>query len=116
MKGFITPEKLRFHDSLISYAIKLLLSIIEGPVNTEIYKAIANSFDDFVTLTKRMEIIYERFVSQDLGLDVENVSLQDIKAHLKRDSFMGGIVEGFDIYSLINQLSILLPDVEDKIS
>ena len=29
---------------------------------------------------------------------------------------MGGIVEGFDIYSLINQLSILLPDVEDKIS
>jgi len=29
---------------------------------------------------------------------------------------MGGVVEGFDIYSLINQLSILLPDVEDKIS
>ncbi len=75
MKGFSTPEKIKFHDSLISYAIKLLLSIIEGPVNTEIYKALANSFDDFVILTKRMEIIYERFVSQDLGLNVENVSL-----------------------------------------
>ena len=55
MRGFTTPEKMKFHDSLISQAIKMLLSIIEGPLNKVIYQLMANSFDDFQILTKRME-------------------------------------------------------------
>lgn len=46
-KGFTTEEKLEFHDQLKMSAIKLLLSIIEGPVDMEIYRQIADSLDDF---------------------------------------------------------------------
>jgi hypothetical protein len=49
-------------------SIKLLLSIIEGPVDIEIYKQIADSLDDFQILIHRMEIIYEKFTHEDLGL------------------------------------------------
>jgi hypothetical protein len=77
-------------------SIKLLLSLIEGPVDTEIYRKIADSLDDFTILKKRLESIYERF-------------------SLKKDSFKNQIVEGFDIFTLINQLCIALVDVKTLI-
>jgi hypothetical protein len=49
-------------------SIKLLLSLIEGPVDTEIYRKIADSLDDFTILKKRLESIYERFLDEELGL------------------------------------------------
>jgi len=55
-------------------AIKLLLSIIEGSVNIDIYRQIADSLDDFVILTYRMESIYEKFVKDDLNIS-ENSTL-----------------------------------------
>jgi hypothetical protein len=55
-------------------AIKLLLSIIEGSVNIEIYRQIADSLDDFIILTNRMESIYEKFVKEDLNIS-ENSTL-----------------------------------------
>ena len=82
-------------------AIKLLLSIIEGPVDMEIYRQIADSLDDFQILINRMEIIYENFTKEDLGLP-EAASLTDIIDALERDSFQGNITEGFNIFCLIS--------------
>jgi hypothetical protein len=56
------------HDALKMSAIKLLLSLIEGSVDMEIYKQISDSLDDFNILLKRMEVIFERFVTEKLEL------------------------------------------------
>jgi hypothetical protein len=76
----------------------------------------ADSFDNFEILTLRMEAIFEAFVSDDLGLNPESASLQQITAALNKNSFNGPVVEGFNIYCLINQLAIALPDVSEKMS
>lgn len=68
IKGFTSEEKLEYHDELKQNAIKLLLSIIEGPVDTEIYRQIADSLDDFEILIRRMEKIYEKFITEVLCL------------------------------------------------
>ena len=123
MRGFTTEAKLEYHDDLKASGIKLLLSIIEGPVDCEIYQQIAVSMDDFVILTKRMEIIYDRFVEELFADDPNNTKpLQDITREevtvavkSKKDSFQGKIIEGFDIYCLINQLALTLPEVSEKI-
>jgi len=96
-------------------AIKLLLSIIEGSVDMDIYRQIADSLDDFLILTKRMDGIYDRFIREDLNLNPETASLTQVKNALRKDSFKEKIIEGFDIYCLINQLAIALPDVGEKI-
>jgi hypothetical protein len=44
-------------------AIKLLLSLIEGSVDMDIYRQIADSLDDFMILIKRMTIIFDVFIS-----------------------------------------------------
>ena len=67
MRGFTTEQKLDFHDALKMSAIKLLLSIIEGSVDMDIYRQIADSLDDFLILTKRMESIFDRFIREDLN-------------------------------------------------
>ena len=82
-------------------SIKLLLSLIEGPVDTEIYRQIADSLDDFQILTKRLESIYERFLDEELGLPPD-APISTINSTLKKDSFKNQIVEGFDIFTLIN--------------
>ena len=50
-------------------AVKLLLSLIEGSVDKSIYQQISDSLDDFTILMKRMETIFDRFVTEKLGLD-----------------------------------------------
>ena len=57
------------HDSLKMSAVKLLLSLIEGSVDKSIYQQISDSLDDFTILMKRMETIFDRFVTEKLGLD-----------------------------------------------
>jgi len=103
------------HDDLKMSAIKLLLSIIEGPVDTDIYRQIADSMDDFQILTKRLEIIFKRFIVEDLGLS-EDPELSSIMGSLEKESFQGKITEGFNIFCLINQLMIAMPDIAEKIS
>ena len=95
-------------------AIKLLLSIIEGSVNIEIYRQIADSLDDFIILTNRLELIYEKFVKEDLGIS-ENSNLTQVTKALRKDSLKGNVTEGFNIFFLINQLAVALPDVKQKI-
>ena len=82
-------------------SIKLLLSIIEGPVDMEIYRLIADSLDNFEILIARMEIIYVNFITEDLGL-TEEASLEVICNTLDKNSFKGNITEGFNIFCLIN--------------
>lgn len=53
-------------------AIKLLLSLIEGSVDMDIYRQIADSLDDFMILIKRMSIIFDVFVTEELELPVES--------------------------------------------
>lgn len=49
-------------------AVKLLLSLIEGSVDADVYRQVADSLDDFVILRKRLDTIYLRFVVEDLRL------------------------------------------------
>jgi len=116
MRGFTTEAKLDIHDDLKMSAIKLLLSLIEGSIDSEIYRQIADSFDDFAILTGRMTKIFNKFVTDDLGLALETVTLEQINPCLSKNSFKDKITEGFNIYTLINQLAIQLPDVRDKIA
>lgn len=87
MRGFTTTLKKSFHDELKMSAIKLLLSIIEGSIEMPVYQQIAESMDDFIILTKRLEQIYERFVSEELNLDPKTVSVATVNAHLRKESF-----------------------------
>ena len=49
-------------------AVRLLLSLIEGSIDMDVYKQVADSLDDFVILKRRLETIYERFVNEDLKI------------------------------------------------
>lgn len=69
MRGFTNEAKEEMHDSLKMSAVKLLLSLIEGSVDKSIYQQISDSLDDFTILMKRMETIFDRFVTEKLGLD-----------------------------------------------
>lgn len=120
MRGFTTDKKLEYHDNLKASSIKLLLSIIEGPVDVQIYRQIADSLDDFQILTKRMQTIYERFVDglkeNDPTLSkIPNITYVEVHHALRKDSFKDQIIEGFDIFCLIRQLSIALPDVREML-
>lgn len=84
-------------------AVRLLLSLIEGSIDMDVYKQVADSLDDFVILKRRLETIYERFVNEDLKIG-EQATLAQVDASLRKESFLGVILEGFDIYCLINQL------------
>lgn len=112
LRGFTTEQKEEWHNALKMSAIKLLLSLIEGSVDMDIYRQIADSLDDFMILIKRMSIIFDTFIVDDLGLPAET-SVEQVNKSLRRDSFLGNIIEGFDIFTLINQLAIALPDVRD---
>ena len=49
-------------------SVKLLLSILEGPVNESIYEQVSASLGDFLIVITRMETLYREFVSETLKL------------------------------------------------
>ena len=61
-----------------------------------------------------MDTIYEKFIKEDLNLP-EAASLTLVNNSLREDSFKGNITEGFNIFILIKQLTLALPDVKKKI-
>ena len=115
MRGFINEQSIEFHETLKMMAIQLLLSIMEGPPNEEIYQEIADSFDDFKILQMRLTEIYTKFVEEELNLSINTATPKKIKDLLSKDSFQGGIKEGFDIYCILNLLAITCEKVDDKI-
>jgi hypothetical protein len=65
----------------------LLLSIIEGPVDSEIMRAITISLDDFIVVFERIDYVFKKFVTENLNLDPEEITLNDIQDELNKDSF-----------------------------
>lgn len=57
-KGFDQPHR-NLLDAIKMNSVKLLLSILEGPVDVEISARISDSLGDFNIVIKRMESIYE---------------------------------------------------------
>jgi hypothetical protein len=68
-------EKAGMVDELKQKAVKLLLSIIEGPIDAEIMRSIVKTLDDFLVIFERMNIVYTTFLTETLNLDPEQVSL-----------------------------------------
>ena len=65
----------------------MLLSIIEGPVDSEIMRAITISLDDFIVVFERIDYVFKKFVTENLNLDPEEITLNDIQDELNKDSF-----------------------------
>ena len=92
----------------------MLLSIIEGPIDSEIMHAITISLDDFIVVFERIDYVFKKFLTENLNLDPEQVTLDDIQDELGKDSFDDeGVMEGFDIFILIRTLADCNPPVKD---
>jgi hypothetical protein len=79
-------------DGLKSKAVKLLLSIIEGPIDREIIKSVSISMDDFLVVVQRLETVFQSFVENDLSLNPATATLSEMNGCLKKDSFDGDAV------------------------
>eukprot|EP00347_Sterkiella_histriomuscorum_P021853 403332539 len=112
-KGF-NDDKIKLLDGLKMKSVRLLLSIIEGPIDQEIIKNITVSLDDFEIIFERLNSVYTTFVTEELGLP-ENSSLSTIQGELGKDSFDGDIQEGFDIFILVNSLADCYPEAQKRI-
>jgi len=58
-------DKLELLDGLKQKSVKLLLSIIEGPIDKDIMKSITISLDDFLVVFERIQQVFFKFVSED---------------------------------------------------
>jgi len=67
-RGFIKSRKADL-DELKMRSVALLLAIIEGQVEVEMYERVAASMDDFSIVTQRMEFVYTSFVNDELCID-----------------------------------------------
>ena len=115
-KGFV-GDRLELLDGLKQKAVKLLLSIIEGPIDNEIMKTITVSLDDFLVVMERLNYVYHKFITEVLNLDPEQIELEDIQEEISKEAFDDeGIQEGFDIFILIRTLADCNPPVKDKIA
>ena len=120
-KGF-SNEKKALLDVLKMNSVKLLLSILEGPVDEGIYDKVSASLGDFTIVISRMDTLYKEFVTSPpdedgnggLGLP-ENTKLYNVYDQLRSGSLDGPISEGFDIYSLLNQLGEVLDRDKEKL-
>jgi hypothetical protein len=56
-------------DELKQKAVKLLLSIIEGPIDAEIMRSIVKTLDDFIVIFERLKQVYKSFLTDALGFE-----------------------------------------------
>jgi len=85
LKGF-TESRLDLLDDLKMSSVKMLLSILEGPIDENISTRVSASLGDFEIVTQRMKNVYEMFVTDVLGLPKE-ADAKKIQKALKKDSF-----------------------------
>jgi len=67
IKGFVGKQKTLL-DDLKSNSVKLLLSILEGPVDEQISERVSSSLGDFLIVVNRMEAVYKQFLGDELDL------------------------------------------------
>ena len=116
IKGFV-GDKLELLDGLKQKSVKLLLSIIEGPIDSEIMRAITISLDDFIVVFERIDYVFKKYITENLNMNPEQITLENIQDELSKDSFDDeGIQEGFDIFIMIRTLADCNPPVKDIIA
>ena len=54
--------------------MKLFLSILEGPVDEEIFGKVSNALGDFKIVVERMKTLYDEFVTEKLNLSIESTA------------------------------------------
>ncbi len=102
----LSEEEDSILDGLKSKAVKLLLSIIEGPIDREIIKSITISLDDFVIVFERLQAIYNEFVRDELNLNPKTASLSQVRDCIRKETFDDfKIIEGFDLFILTRILA-----------
>jgi len=80
-------------------------------------RAITISLDDFLVVFERISYVFNKFIRENLNLDPEIVTIEEIQEELTKDSFDDeGIQEGFDIFILIRTLADCNPPVKDIIA
>ena len=72
-KGFIGKVKGKL-DQLKSSSVKLFLSILEGPVDEEIFGKVSNALGDFKIVVERMKTLYDEFVTEILELSIDSTA------------------------------------------
>lgn len=103
-------------NELKQKSVKLLLSIIEGPIDAEIMRSITKTLDDFAVIFDRLRQVYRAFV-ESLELDPESASLDEIQGAIQKDSLDDdGVMEGFDLYNLIKTLADVVPSVGEIVT
>ena len=66
-KGF-GGNRIELLNNMKLNSVKLLLSILEGPIDPEISARISASLGDFSIVIRRMESVYYQFLDKELGL------------------------------------------------
>lgn len=112
-KGF-GGKRIALLNDIKMNSVKLLLSILEGPVDPDISSRISASLGDFQVVIMRMKSVYEQFVQEELNLPIDAPD-NKVKKSLKKDSFDSCILEGFDIFSLVKQLVEVIPEDDAKL-
>jgi hypothetical protein len=80
-------------------------------------RAITISLDDFIVVFERIDYVFKKYISENLNMDPEQITLEEIQDELSKDSFDDeGIQEGFDILILIRTLSDCNPPVKEIIA
>ena len=54
--------------------MKLFLSILEGPVDEEIFGKVSNALSDFKIVVERMKTLYDEFVTEKLQLGIDSTA------------------------------------------
>jgi hypothetical protein len=103
-RGFDPESSSEEIGELKSKTANFLLSLLEGDADFDILKRISESLD-FKRIKERMYEVFSWFVSDSLALQPTETSLTEINNALKKDSFEGGIEEGFNLYILISKIS-----------
>jgi hypothetical protein len=85
LKGFVGKRE-NLLDDLKMSSVKMLLSILEGPVDEDISSRVSASLGDFDIVTQRMQNVYETFLTDVLNLP-KDADAKKVQNSLQKDSF-----------------------------
>jgi len=91
-------------NNLKRSSAKLLISLLEGQPNLAILNKIARTLE-IDTVRDRLEGVFRYFVTKELNANLATVKLSDVNGMLRKHHFDGDLLEGFDLYSLMNILA-----------